>query len=113
MARFTSETAADEEVNGMEVAFIRRYWSNDLASGNNWGPWYRQGCEQPKLIQYCIRYDIGFTEDVGVTIKNMRDAKSGGVREDDKVVDISLANCYTLEDVVRELVGLVKRQEKT
>ena len=68
--------------------------------------------EQATLALYRILESIDLPEDVGVTINNMRDAKSGGVREDDKVVDISLANCYTLEDVVRELVGLVARQEK-
>lgn len=38
---------------------------------------------------------------------NLKDAKSGVLREGGKAVDISLANCYTLADVVRELVGLV------
>ncbi|MCB9347999.1 MAG: hypothetical protein H6573_10895 [Lewinellaceae bacterium] len=69
--------------------------------------------EQATLALYRILESIDLPEDVGVTINNMRDAKSGILREDGKVVDISLANCYTLEDVVRELVGLVKRQEKT
>ena len=68
--------------------------------------------EQAALALYRILESIDLPEDVGVTINNMRDAKSGILREDGKVVDISLANCYTLEDVVRELVGLVARQEK-
>ena len=68
--------------------------------------------EQATLALYRILESIDLPEDVGVTINNMRDAKSGILREDGKVVDISLANCYTLEDVVRELVGLVARQEK-
>ena len=69
--------------------------------------------EQATLALYRILESIDLPEDVGVTINNMRDAKSGILREDGKVVDISLANCYTLEDVVRELVGLVAGQEKT
>ncbi|MCO6476343.1 MAG: hypothetical protein J5I94_06965 [Phaeodactylibacter sp.] len=63
--------------------------------------------EQATLALYRILDAIDLPEDVGITINNMRDAKSGVLREDGKVVDISLANCYTLEDVVRELVGLV------
>ena len=65
--------------------------------------------EQATLALYRILESIDLPEDVGVTINNMRDAKSGVLREDGKVVDISLANCYTLEDVVRELVGLVAK----
>ncbi len=63
--------------------------------------------EQATLILYRILDAIDLPEDVGITINNMRDVKSGMLREDGKVVDISLANCCTLEDVVRELVGLV------
>jgi hypothetical protein len=63
--------------------------------------------EQATLALYRILEAIELPEDVGITINNMRDARSGVLREDGKVMDISLANCYTLEDVVRELVNLV------
>ena len=46
-------------------------------------------------------------DNVNITINNLKNAESGVLREDGKVVDISLANCYTMEDVVRELVGLL------
>lgn len=46
-----------------------------------------------------------------ITINNLKGAESGVLRKDGKVVDISLANCYTLEDVVRELVFLLAKQE--
>jgi hypothetical protein len=63
--------------------------------------------EQATLALYRTLEAIELPEDVGITINNMRDARSGVLREDGKVMDISLANCYTLEDVVRELVNLV------
>ena len=69
--------------------------------------------EQATLALYEILESIGLPDNVSIAINNTLDAESGVLREDGKVVDISLANCYTLEDVVRELVGLVKRQEKT
>ena len=65
--------------------------------------------EQATLALYRILESIDLPDDAGITINNMRDAKSGILREDGKAVDISLANCYTLEDVVRELVGLVAK----
>ena len=65
--------------------------------------------EQATLALYRILESIELPEDVGITINNMRDAKSGVLLEDGRAVDISLANCYTLEDVVRELVGLVAK----
>ncbi|MCO6491895.1 MAG: hypothetical protein J5I98_25995 [Phaeodactylibacter sp.] len=67
--------------------------------------------EQATLELYEILEGIGLPDNVSIAINNTRDAESGILRENGKVVDISLANCYTLEDVVRELVGLVARQE--
>jgi hypothetical protein len=37
----------------------------------------------------------------------LRGAQSGLLFEDGKLVDISLANCYTLEDMIRELIQLI------
>ena len=66
--------------------------------------------EQATLALYRTLEAIELPKDIGVTINNMRGARSGVLREDGKVVDISLANCYTLEDVVRELAGLVANE---
>ena len=65
--------------------------------------------EQATLALYEILESIGLPDNVSIAINNTLDAESGVLREDGKVVDISLANCYTLEDVVRELVGLVAK----
>lgn len=46
-------------------------------------------------------------EDINISINNTREAKSGLLFEDGKLVDISLANCYTLEDMIRELIKLM------
>ena len=46
-------------------------------------------------------------KDVNITINNLEGAKSSILREEGRVVDISLANCYSLEDVVRELILLM------
>lgn len=46
-------------------------------------------------------------KDVNITINNLEGAESGMLRKEGRVVDISLANCYSMEDVVRELVGLM------
>ncbi|MCB0632556.1 MAG: hypothetical protein R2824_34795 [Saprospiraceae bacterium] len=46
-------------------------------------------------------------KDVNITINNLEGAKSNILREEGRVVDISLANCYSLEDVVRELILLM------
>ncbi len=68
--------------------------------------------EQATLALYETLQDIDFPEDVGIAINNIEGGKSGILRKNGKVVDISLANCYTLEDVVRELIGLIAREEK-
>lgn len=39
-------------------------------------------------------------DNVDITINNLKGAESGLLRGDGKVVDISLANCYTLEKAV-------------
>ena len=69
--------------------------------------------DEATMKLYHILDGLNLPDNVNITINNLKDAESGVLREDGKVVDISLANCYTLEDVVRELVGLVAGQEKT
>ena len=69
--------------------------------------------DEATMKLYRILDGFNLPDNVNITINNLKDAESGVLREDGKVVDISLANCYTLEDVVRELVGLVAGQEKT
>ena len=69
--------------------------------------------DEATMKLYHILDGFNLPDNVNITINNLKDAESGVLREDGKVVDVSLANCYTLEDVVRELVGLVARQEKT
>ncbi|MCB0565067.1 MAG: hypothetical protein KDD01_11885 [Phaeodactylibacter sp.] len=69
--------------------------------------------DEATMKLYHILDGLNLPDNVNITINNLKDAESGVLREDGKVVDVSLANCYTLEDVVRELVGLVARQEKT
>ena len=46
-------------------------------------------------------------KNVDISINNTLEAKSGLLYEDGKLVDISLANCYTLEDMIRELIKLM------
>ena len=65
--------------------------------------------DEATMKLYHILDGLNLPDNVNITINNLKDAESGVLREDGKVVDISLANCYTLEDVVRELVGLVAK----
>ena len=60
--------------------------------------------EQATLDLYDTLDKLNLGEQVGLTINNLRDAESGILREEGKVADISLAHCYSLEDVVRALV---------
>lgn len=56
-------------------------------------------------------YDIINTFDLGsapnLSINNTRDAKSGLLFREGKLIDISLANCYKMEDVVVTLINLL------
>ena len=65
--------------------------------------------DEATMKLYHILDGLNLPDNVNITINNLKDAESSVLREDGKVVDISLANCYTLEDVVRELVGLVAK----
>lgn len=58
--------------------------------------------------------EIEIPENVYLTINNIHDGESGVMRTDDsneKSIDISLAHCFTMEDVVRELIKLVAEQK--
>lgn len=63
--------------------------------------------EQATLALYKTLEKIDLPAEINLTINNMEAAESGILRKEGNVVDISLANCYNLEDVVRELVSLL------
>ena len=63
--------------------------------------------DQPTMELYRVIEDFQLPEDINISINNTRDAESGLLFEDGKLVDISLANCYTLEDMIRELIKLM------
>lgn len=65
--------------------------------------------DEATMQLYAILDSLGLPEDITLTINNLEGAKSGLLRQEGRVVDISLANCYTLEDVIRELVGLLRK----
>ena len=65
---------------------------------------------QEVTVQLTFLLDkIEFPENVQLAINNLNNAESGvrRMRKGKKMVDISLAHCFTLEDVVRELLHLV------
>lgn len=51
---------------------------------------------------------LDLPEDIHITINNMEGAESGVLRKGGRVVDISLANCYSLEEVILELLKLIE-----
>lgn len=63
--------------------------------------------EQVTLELYKTIQNLGLPKDVNISINNTLDAKSGLLFKDGKLVDISLANCYTLEDMITELIRLM------
>ena len=63
--------------------------------------------EQATLELYKTIQSLGLAKNVDISINNTLDAKSGLLFEDGKLVDISLANCYTLEDMITELIRLM------
>ena len=66
-----------------------------------------KGTDQPTVELYQVIEGFQLPEDINISINNTRDAKSGLLFEDGKLVDISLANCYTLEDMITELIRLM------
>ena len=66
-----------------------------------------------RLVAHLTAPDLELPPDlhdgVQLTINNLREAESGVLRpqKGEKQIDISLAHCYSLEDVVRELIRLV------
>ena len=65
--------------------------------------------EQATLEICNLLKQIELPEGVQLTVNNLRNAESGvlRIRKGKKTVDISLAHCFTMEDVIRELIGLV------
>ena len=63
--------------------------------------------EQATLALYQQLEQIDFPEGLGITINNLAEAESGILRKEGKVIDISLAQCYTLQDALREMARLI------
>ena len=63
--------------------------------------------DKPTMELYRVIECFQLPEDINISINNTREAQSGLLFEDGKLVDISLANCYTLEDIIRELIKLM------
>ena len=63
--------------------------------------------EKATLELYKELEQIDFPEGLTITINNMEEAESGILLKDGKVVDISLAHCYTLRDTLREMARLI------
>lgn len=69
--------------------------------------------EQATLRMCDLLEEIERPEGVRLTVNNLSNAESGVLRaeDDNPVTDISLAHCFTMEDVVRELIKLVAEQK--
>ncbi|MCB0630423.1 MAG: hypothetical protein KDD15_11840 [Lewinella sp.] len=69
--------------------------------------------EQATLKICDLLEEIERPEGVRMTVNNLSNAESGVLRTKDEnpVIDISLAHCFTLEDVVRELIKLVAEKK--
>lgn len=82
---------------------------------NNISAFVDKGTEKATLELTYILDNIPFPEGVQLTINNLSEGESGVLRprkgSKDKGIDISLAHCFTLEDVVRELIWLVKERK--
>lgn len=63
--------------------------------------------DKPTMELYQVIEGFQLPEDINISINNTEGAKSGLLFEDGKLVDISLANCYTPEDMIRELIQLM------
>jgi hypothetical protein len=63
--------------------------------------------EQATLEFYEELAQIDFPEGLSITINNTTGAESGILREADQPVELSLANCYSLADAVREMARLI------
>ncbi|KGE88366.1 MAG: hypothetical protein ACE362_17170 [Phaeodactylibacter xiamenensis] len=63
--------------------------------------------DKPTMELYQVIEGFQLPEDINISINNTRDAESGLLFKDGKLVDISLANCYTLEDMITELIRLM------
>jgi hypothetical protein len=68
--------------------------------------------DEATMQLYQLLEAFALPQDVNLTINNIPGGRSGILVEDGRVVDIYLANCYTVEDVVRELIVLIARGEE-
>lgn len=76
---------------------------------NNISAFVDKETEKATLELTYILDNIELPDGVQLTINNLNNAESGVLRsrKGEKIIDISLAHCFSLEDVVRELIGLV------
>ena len=63
--------------------------------------------EKQTLALYDIINKFDLSPTPKLSINNTRDAQSGLLFRDDQLVEISLANCYNMEDVVVSLIQLL------
>ena len=63
--------------------------------------------DEATMQLYDVLEQFKLPEDVNVTINNLPNAESGLLFQEGKLVDISLANCYNMEDVVVSLIQLL------
>lgn len=67
--------------------------------------------EATTLDLYKVLSAFALPKEVRLSINNTQGARSGILEENGRAVDISLANCYTVEDVIRELIILISKGE--
>ena len=73
------------------------------------------GCSSLILALHKELEQIEFPVGLTITINNTADAESGTLYEEENLIELSLAHCYSLADVVRELTRLmvVSRNDET
>lgn len=65
--------------------------------------------ERATLALYDLLEELNLPEGTTLSINNIPPAESGILFEGGRPVDISLANCFTMQDVVRELLQLLAK----
>ena len=63
--------------------------------------------DEATMQLYDILGQFNLPEDVNVTINNLPNAESGVLFQEGTLIDISLANCFKMEDVVVSLIQLL------
>ena len=63
--------------------------------------------EEATLALHQELEQIEFPAGLAITINNTANAESGTLYDEEKLIELSLAHCYSLADVVRELARLL------